>query len=1809
MIMTTLALIKSNINLSGKKYFLKYWVKVLLFPIFNIALHAQNFNLDLQSTAASCIGNGAITVSLTNVQPDSQLEFNFYLLPNTAAAFRTFSVNNPGASDFQHIENSLPAGSYLVVVAQATLSQTFQLTDSITITDTSSPLIFSVSQHAICNDQNVLVNVSSGNAISYELRDNQGNTIVGPQQSNLINNVTPGTYVLVVSNNCGSSVGLSIQVAPALANYLVYRNGQQYRFDNLTHCDSIGHTSRLIFNGTNVIPAERFPITVTYTTVRQNGETTTNTHTWLNNSHNFQSFNIPFYSGESYNFIVTGVDACGTTFSRTDNIIGEPKSLFRTFPSTCGTKHLKINSLLRHYPPVSVTFTAHPAGFEPSNYNASFASNSISATYNTLPQVIDFGSPNLNVPEGNYTIKISSCGRTETINRQVINDDLYNITTVRTFTGCEAGQGSVHLQIRLIGTAAQGDNFVSIQITSAPQSFIDQFGSLPYDANSNIATNGQFYMNGLPPGNYAVVATGVCGVPVSGNFIIHQKQVTFNKSINQACGLFSINTTMTSTLGSAVQWLQKYYPESNKWGHPITGELYNEGEVIQNTTALTISPATSGNGMTTSNGSSSNINSFGIFRIAVQYAIHNNGASQNIICREILDEFEVQPFGISINDYFVFNCVNGGSELTINATGIPPLSYTIIEFNNEILPTPILNGTNHIFSNLEHGLYKIKIEDLCGNAQVLSIQTNTTIPPVITPFNLCENVNGALVIWGLGAVDITWQKEPSTDIIGQGNTLSFQPFSYSTHAGVYNALVTSPSGSCNTQILSFEISNEPNIPNAGIGQIVEILESNASAVHLFNLLTPPYDDFGLWTEITTSDQHNGALFNAQDVEPGTYIFEYVVNGSCSGSDTAQVIINIISEALLANADNYNFSCPFTSPTIIGNVMDNDVHFANPVVFENYMIETLVTDPFNVISVDQAGNIWVSANSTVNDSYQLNYKISYTSNPSIYSSSYVTVNIAPDISAPVFLGVLPEDTLVSCEQIPNPETLSAQNDCGAIPVSYSESLISGNCANEFTLIRTWTALTSEGLESVHVQHIHVVDTTQPVNVTLQEIFVTSSNFFPLPNTDDVLALANDNCSNVSVAFINDQSDNQTCPETIVRTYRITDDCGNFTDVHQNIIVHDTIAPWASNLPFKTLACIDQLPLADVSLLTDAQDNVELTSIVHLSDQSNNQNCSEIISRTYRLQDACNNHFDVIQLFFILDTIAPQASTPIDIFVACPNEIPAADVTAVVNATDNCGAVIIEHSADIQVGNICSGGQIQRIYTISDQCQNSIQISQIIHIDLNLNNNLSFSTSNPSKCNGYDGSIIISGMNPDYGYTLTYNGLSINVNPDSNGDILISGLNAGTYSNFILQPLDCSACAINTEMSVTLNDPVPPFISAGSDFSLCLGLDAVLSAYNPQNAIISWSHGVIDGMPFEPGLGTEEYILTGMLLECYAYDTILVTVHQLPNVYAGEDQTVCENESITHQAIGAQTYYWSNDVANGEAFYQSETYQYYVVSGMDANGCVNVDSINITVIPSPVPTFDLSLTESCANPTNVVHLNTTESITSIDYISWHFDAYAPSTNTNQVTVTYAEIGCYDVTLTLTYINGCTNSSTKIDAFCILPGPTAGFQIVTQNPQVGFPMQMNNLSENASSFEWQFGEEQSNFMNPDIMFNQHGSNVITLIAFDDLGCSDTISQVIHVNNVIHLYVPNTFTPNGDKFNNLFTPIIGEGVKPDVFNMSIFSRWGDLVYETKNIEIGWDGTKRNLDCPDGDYLWKIEFKAQDEINHVYMGHVTLIR
>ena len=91
---------------------------------------------------------------------------------------------------------------------------------------------------------------------------------------------------------------------------------------------------------------------------------------------------------------------------------------------------------------------------------------------------------------------------------------------------------------------------------------------------------------------------------------------------------------------------------------------------------------------------------------------------------------------------------------------------------------------------------------------------------------------------------------------------------------------------------------------------------------------------------------------------------------------------------------------------------------------------------------------------------------------------------------------------------------------------------------------------------------------------------------------------------------------------------------------------------------------------------------------------------------------------------------------------------------------------------------------------------------------------------------------------------------------------------------------------------------------------------------------------------------------------------------------------------------------------------------------------------------------------------------------------------------------------------------------------------------------------------------------------------------------------------------YVPNTFTPDFDNFNQTFQPVFTSGFDPFDYTLLIFNRWGEVLFESHNAEVGWDGTYGGELMQDGTYTWKIEFKttATDE-RRMAVGHVNLIK
>jgi len=160
----------------------------------------------------------------------------------------------------------------------------------------------------------------------------------------------------------------------------------------------------------------------------------------------------------------------------------------------------------------------------------------------------------------------------------------------------------------------------------------------------------------------------------------------------------------------------------------------------------------------------------------------------------------------------------------------------------------------------------------------------------------------------------------------------------------------------------------------------------------------------------------------------------------------------------------------------------------------------------------------------------------------------------------------------------------------------------------------------------------------------------------------------------------------------------------------------------------------------------------------------------------------------------------------------------------------------------------------------------------------------------------------------------------------------------------------------------------------------------------------------------------------------------------------------------------------------------------------------------------------------------------------------------------------------------------------------------------------VQFINSSANAINYQWDFGDNTSSTeFQPIHQYDPVNclGFLITLVASDGI-CYDTVTQVIQCKEETIFYVPNAFTPDGDNYNQVFSPIFYSGFDPFNFEMLIYNRWGELIFETHNVEIGWDGTygTKGRMTQDDVYTWKISYKIRENDNKsVVMGHVTLIR
>ncbi|HEY4797936.1 MAG TPA: PKD domain-containing protein, partial [Bacteroidia bacterium] len=166
---------------------------------------------------------------------------------------------------------------------------------------------------------------------------------------------------------------------------------------------------------------------------------------------------------------------------------------------------------------------------------------------------------------------------------------------------------------------------------------------------------------------------------------------------------------------------------------------------------------------------------------------------------------------------------------------------------------------------------------------------------------------------------------------------------------------------------------------------------------------------------------------------------------------------------------------------------------------------------------------------------------------------------------------------------------------------------------------------------------------------------------------------------------------------------------------------------------------------------------------------------------------------------------------------------------------------------------------------------------------------------------------------------------------------------------------------------------------------------------------------------------------------------------------------------------------------------------------------------------------------------------------------------------------------------------------------------------DPLVNF---INTSTGNPVSWSWNFGDTTSGTnnissnQNPSHVYSDTGLYCVTLIITDSTGvCKDTSTQCIRVDAPFTFYVPNAFTPNQDGRNEEFKAY---GTYIREYHMAIFDRWGNLIFESNDINTGWNGKVKNRSVsPEEEdvYIWKAEITDIHYVVHKFIGHVSMLK
>lgn len=494
-----------------------------------------------------------------------------------------------------------------------------------------------------------------------------------------------------------------------------------------------------------------------------------------------------------------------------------------------------------------------------------------------------------------------------------------------------------------------------------------------------------------------------------------------------------------------------------------------------------------------------------------------------------------------------------------------------------------------------------------------------------------------------------------------------------------------------------------------------------------------------------------------------------------------------------------------------------------------------------------------------------------------------------------------------------------------------------------------------------------------------------------------------------------------------------------------------------------------------------------------------------------------------------------------------------------------------------------------------------LSQTATFTIVANPTVAIQNATPVICAGESYTFSASGAN---GYTWTSVTPGAPLVPAGNTAVT----NATAFSVFSVYGETKGCYSASKQSSITVNplpqvgiSPNPTFVCLGNSTGLTATGNATSFLWSPIGSLNYNSGQSVQAHPVKQ----ETYTVVGTLNNCTASAVGIVSVMPLPQPSIAVNQaSFCLNEDLLLVGSGGQTYRWESP---NHLFYQGykvtipmNNLAYngtFTLSVTDSNGCINKQYMAIQVKDLPSGILAGNKTEGCIPFCgNFAYKANPWSTSAVNGFTWKLNSKNIASAAS-FSYCFTTPGTYSIVGNLTADNGCVNSVTlNVSAY---PAPIAEFSFTPERPLENMDEISFTANTNGSQhFQWFIPETvlSSTVLSTESgpsakrIFTQAGIYPVALVASNVYHCVDTLVRPVQVYADLSVFVPDAFTPNDDRVNDTFYPVMRA---VQTFHFEVFDRWGEKVFETSDMTHVWDGTYNGKPCKQDVYVWKLHFQG----------------